>query len=213
MVNLLSRASRTANTVDLIAGSMIKNPGGGLVIGGGYVAGKKKCVDAALNRLTAPGIGGHLGLLFNQNRLLMQGLFSAPNAVVESVKGVMLFAHCLMDLGLTVRPHPLEQRFDIIQAIEFGSEEKLVNFCRALQRFSPVNGHVSPEPSDMPGYPDKVVMAGGTFVEGATIELSADGPIRPPYAGFLQGGLSYLHVKCVLEDVLKLSAGGEFPFF
>jgi len=202
----------TANTVDLIAGSMIKNPGGGLVIGGGYVAGKKKYVDAALNRLTAPGIGGHLGLLFNQNRLLMQGLFSAPNAVVESVKGIMLFAHCMMDLGLIVRPHPLERRFDIIQAIEFGSEERLVNFCRALQRFSPVNSHVSPEASTMPGYADKVVMAGGTFIEGATIELSADGPIRPPYAGFLQGGLSYLHVKCVLEDVLRLSAVGEFPF-
>jgi cystathionine beta-lyase family protein involved in aluminum resistance len=202
----------TSVGADLIAGSLIKNPGGGLAICGGYVAGRQAAVDSALNRLTAPGIGGHLGLTFNQNRLLMQGLFLAPNVVAESVKGVMLFAQTLMDLGLTVKPDPLEMRFDVIQAVEFKTEPKLVAFCRAIQRCSPVNSHVAPEPSEMPGYPDPVVMAAGTFIDGATIELSADGPIRPPFAGFIQGGLSYLHVKCVLEETLNLCVSGEFPF-
>ncbi len=197
---------------DLIAGSLIKNPGGGLAICGGYIAGRRSAVDSALDRLTAPGIGGHLGLTFNQNRLLMQGLFLAPNVVAQSVKGVMLFAQVMMELGLSVKPDPLEKRFDVIQAIEFKTDAKLIAFCRAIQRCSPVNAHVAPEPSQMPGYPDPVVMAAGTFIDGATIELSADGPLRPPFAGFIQGGLSYLHVKCVLEETLNLCISGEFPF-
>lgn len=202
----------TAHGADLIAGSLIKNPGGGLAICGGYVAGRENAVEAAVNRLTAPGIGSHLGLTFNQNRLIFQGLFMAPNVVAGSVKGAMLVAKTLHDLGVEVYPAPGEARYDIIQALHFGSETRLVNFCRALQRCSPVNAHVTPEPSPMPGYPDPVIMAGGSFIEGATIELSADGPLRPPYTGFLQGGLSYLHVKCVLEDLLDLSLSGVFPF-
>jgi cystathionine beta-lyase family protein involved in aluminum resistance len=202
----------TAHGADLIAGSLIKNPGGGLAICGGYVAGKENAVEGAVNRLTAPGIGSHLGLTFNQNRLIFQGLFMAPNVVAGAVKGAMLAAKTLHDLGVQVYPAPEEPRYDIIQAIHFGSDTKLVNFCRALQRCSPVNAHVTPEPSPMPGYPDPVIMAGGSFIEGATIELSADGPLRAPYTGFWQGGLSYLHVKCVLEDLLELSLSGVFPF-
>ena len=165
-----------------------------------------------MQRLTAPGIGSHLGLNFNQNRLLFQGLFMAPNIVSESVKGALLVAKTLMDLGMEVYPKPDEPRYDIIQALNFKTEQNLINFCRALQRSSPVNSHVTPVPACMPGYPDPVIMAGGTFIEGSTIELSADGPLRPPYAGFFQGGLSYLHVKCVLEDLLELHLSGVFPF-
>jgi cystathionine beta-lyase family protein involved in aluminum resistance len=197
---------------DLMAGSLIKNPGGGLAISGGYIAGKRDLVDRALNRMTAPGIGGHYGLTFNQNRPLLQGLFMAPCVVSHAVKGAMLFAHVFGQLGLKVKPAPAEQRFDIIQAIEFGSADRLVAFCRAIQMWSPVNAHVTPEPSEMPGYPDPVIMAAGTFVEGSTIELSADGPLRPPFAAFLQGGLTYLHVKCALEEALSLAASGELSF-
>ena len=124
----------------------------------------------------------------------------------------MLFAQVLADFGLTVRPEPCEPRYDIIQAIEFKSQSKLVNFCRALQRSSPVNAHVEPQPAPMPGYAHQIIMAAGTFIENATIELSADGPMRPPYSGFLQGGLSYLHVKCALEETISLSLSGELPF-
>ncbi|HEY9787231.1 MAG TPA: methionine gamma-lyase family protein [Candidatus Obscuribacterales bacterium] len=198
---------------DLIAGSLIKNPGGGLVIAGGYLAGRAHLVDMCLNRLTAPGIGGHQGISFNQNRLILQGLFMAPQAVGNAVKGALLAAHVFEELGLKVTPSAAEQRFDIIQGIEFGSRERLINFCRAVQKWSPVNAHAAPEPARMPGYQDEVIMAGGTFVEGATIELSADGPLRPPYAAYLQGGLTYLHVKCMLEGALSLSASGELPFF
>jgi cystathionine beta-lyase family protein involved in aluminum resistance len=183
-----------------------------LAIGGGYIAGNSNLVDRALNRVTSPGIGGHLGLTFNQNRLVLQGLFLAPSVVSQALKGAMLFAHVLSQLGLVVKPAPLERRFDIIQAIEFGTPERLVNFCRAIQMWSPVNAHVVPEPAAMPGYPDPVIMAAGTFVEGSTIELSADGPLRAPYAAFLQGGLTYLHVKCALEEALSLSASGELAF-
>jgi cystathionine beta-lyase family protein involved in aluminum resistance len=202
----------TAVGADLIAGSLIKNPGGGLALTGGYIAGRPLYLDRALDRLTAPGIGGHLGLTFDQNRLLMQGLFAAPNCVAESLKGAILFAKILAGLGLTVKPEPDQPRYDIIQAIEFHSEERLVNFCRAIQSSSPVNAHVRPEPALMPGYKDRIVMAAGTFIEGATIELSADGPLRTPFAAYFQGGLSYLHVKCVIENALNLSLSGEMPF-
>jgi cystathionine beta-lyase family protein involved in aluminum resistance len=203
----------TAIGADLIAGSLIKNPGGGMAITGGYVAGRKDMVEGALLRLTAPGIGGHLGITFNQNRPILQGLFLAPSVVSQAVKGAMLVASVFEKLGMIVHPAPAADRYDIIQAVEFGNRERLINFCRALQSFSPVNAHVSPEPSSMPGYADQVVMAGGTFVEGATIELSADGPLRPPFAVYLQGGLSYLHVKCALLGSLNLSAEGVTPFF
>jgi len=198
---------------DLIAGSLIKNPGGGLALTGGYVAGQESLVTAALNRLTSPGIGGHMGLTYNQNRLVLQGLFMAPAVVAQAVKGAMLFAHVFNQLGFAVSPGPLAPRHDIIQAIVFGSGERLVNFCRAIQRCSPVNAHLLPEPALMPGYQHAVVMAGGTFIEGSTIELSADGPMRPPYAAYIQGGLTYLHVKYALEEALTLSVCGEYPFF
>ncbi|MBX9720701.1 MAG: methionine gamma-lyase family protein [Candidatus Obscuribacterales bacterium] len=197
---------------DMIAGSLIKNPGGGLAISGGYFAGRKKFVDAALNRLTAPGIGGHLGLSYNQNRLLLQGMFLAPQAVANAVKGAQLFAHVFSSLGFEVSPQSGSQRGDIIQAIKFGNREKLVNFLNALQHFSPVDAHVKPEPAEMPGYEDQVVMAGGTFIEGSTIELSGDGPLRPPYVAFVQGGLTYMHVKLALIGLLELASSGDYQF-
>lgn len=201
-----------AHGADLIAGSLIKNPGGGLAISGGYLAGRKDTVQAALNRLTAPGIGGHLGLLFNQNRLLFQGMFLAPAVVSNAVKGAHLFARVFSQLGFEVFPAWNEKRGDIIQAIKFGERKLLVNFLKALQNFSPVDAHVTPEPADMPGYGDQVIMAGGTFVEGSTIELSGDGPLRAPYAAFVQGGLTYLHVRVALEGLLELGRSEEYRF-
>jgi cystathionine gamma-lyase len=199
----------TSVGADIMAGSLIKNPGGGLAISGGYVAGRTECVEGALTRLTAPGIGGHLGLSFNQNRLLMQGLFLAPTVVSNAVKGALLIAKLFKDLGYSVRPDAHELRGDIIQSIKFGEPEALVHFLKAVQFNSPVNAHVEPEPADMPGYEDKVVMAGGTFVEGSTIEFSADGPLRPPYVAFVQGGLSYFHVKCALQGALDAVLRGN----
>lgn len=202
----------TSHGADIIAGSLIKNPGGGLAISGGYIAGRADLIELALFRLTAPGIGGHQGVSFNQNRLLFQGLFLAPSVVASAVKGAMLSSFVFKTLGMDVKPAPQERRFDIIQAIKFGDRQKLVNFCRAIQYFSPVNAHVAPEASEMPGYEDQVIMAGGTFVEGSTIELSADGPLREPYAAFLQGGLTYLHIKCMLEGAISRSRSGDLPF-
>ena len=202
----------TACGADLVAGSLIKNPGGGLAISGGYVAGRSHLVEAALNRLTAPGIGGHLGLTFNQNRLLFQGLFLAPTVVASAVKGAHLFARVFSNLGFEVFPSASETRGDIIQAIKFGERTRLVNFLKALQHFSPVDAHVMPEPALMPGYADQVVMAGGTFIEGSTIELSGDGPLRPPYAAFVQGGLTYAHVKIALIGVLELGRSEEYRY-
>jgi cystathionine beta-lyase family protein involved in aluminum resistance len=202
----------TAAGADLIAGSLIKNPGGGLAISGGYIAGKAEFVEAALNRLTAPGIGGHLGLTYNQNRLLMQGLFLAPTVVCNALKGALLIARVFEKLGYDVRPGSCEPRFDIIQSIKFGEPQALIDFLKAVQFNSPVNAHVAPEPADMPGYTDKVVMAGGTFVEGSTIEFSADGPLRPPFVAFVQGGLSYFHVKCALQGALEAVLSGNPRF-
>jgi cystathionine beta-lyase family protein involved in aluminum resistance len=209
---LVEEREPTAAGADLMAGSLIKNPGGGLAISGGYLAGSEMAVDRALNRLTAPGIGGHLGISFNQNRLLLQGLFLAPSVVLNAVKGALLAARVFAELGFEVSPQPDEPRVDIIQAIKFDDRERLVNFLKAIQRFSPVNAHVTPEPASMPGYSDEVVMAGGTFVEGSTIEFSADGPLRPPFVAFVQGGLSYLHVRCAIQGALELGQSGECPF-
>ncbi len=197
---------------DMIAGSLIKNPGGGIAISGGYFAGSKKYVDASLNRLTAPGIGGHLGLSFGENRHLFQGIFLAPQAVASALKGAQLFAHVFSQLGFDVYPQPGLERADIIQAIKFGNRERLIGFLRALQHFSPVDAHVKPEPANMPGYEDQVIMAGGSFVEGSTIELSGDGPLRPPYVGFVQGGLTYMHVKLALLGLLELGSTPEYAF-
>ena len=188
---------------DLIGGSLIKNPGGGIVEAGGYIAGRDKLVERAAMRLTAPGIGSEGGAMFNQHRLIFQGLFMAPSIVSEALKGAVLAAKVFEDVGFNSIPKYNEKRTDIIQNIIFNSADKLEEFCRTIQSLSPVNGYVTPIPEYIPGYEDKVIMAGGTFIEGSTIELSADGPMRPPYAAYMQGGLNYAHVKICLEDMIK----------
>jgi len=183
----------TAVGADIMAGSLIKNPGGGLAPSGGYIAGKKELVDMASYRLTAPGLGGNLGASLADTRLLYQGLFLAPHVVSQALKGAV-FAAILFDLlGYKTLPHFNERRSDIIQAIELGSPEKMIAFCQGLQQYSPVDAHVKPIPGPMPGYTDQVIMAGGTFIQGSSIELSADGPLRPPYIIYLQGGLTFEH--------------------
>lgn len=188
---------------DLIAGSLIKNPGGGIVEAGGYVAGKSIYVDRTANRLTAPGIGSEGGAMFNQHRLIFQGLFMAPSVVCDAVKGAVLAAKVFDELGFDSAPKFNEKRTDIIQNITFGTSEDLEHFCRTIQALSPVNGYVTPIPEYVPGYEDKIIMAGGTFIEGSTIELSADGPLRPPYTAYMQGGLNYSHVKIALSKILE----------
>ena len=187
---------------DLIAGSLIKNPGGGIVEAGGYIAGKELYVERSANRLTAPGVGSEGGAMFNQHRLIFQGLFMAPSIVSEAVKGAILASKVFEDIGFNSSPKYNEKRTDIIQNIIFGKPEHLEEFCRTIQSLSPVNGYVTPIPENIPGYEDKVIMAGGTFIEGSTIELSADGPMRPPYVAYMQGGLNYAHVKICLEDMI-----------
>ena len=188
---------------DLIAGSLIKNPGGGIVEAGGYVAGKAKYVNRTANRLTAPGIGCEGGAMFNQHRLIFQGLFMAPSVVADALKGAILAAKVFEDIGYNSTPKYDEKRADIIQNIIFASAEPLEKFCKTIQSLSPVNGYVTPVPEYVPGYEDKVIMAGGTFVEGSTIELSADGPLRKPYVAYMQGGLNYSHVKIALTRILQ----------
>ena len=188
---------------DLIAGSLIKNAGGGIVEAGGYIAGKELYVERSANRLTAPGIGSEGGAMFNQHRLIFQGLFMAPSIVSEAIKGAILAAKVFEDIGFNSSPRYDEKRTDIIQNIIFGSPKPLEEFCRTIQSLSPVNGYVTPIPEHIPGYEDEVIMAGGTFIEGSTIELSADGPMREPYVAYMQGGLNYAHVKICLEEILK----------
>ena len=188
---------------DLIGGSLIKNPGGGIVEAGGYIAGKELYVERSANRLTAPGIGSEGGAMFNQHRLIFQGLFMAPSIVSEAVKGAILAAKVFEDIGFNSAPRYDEKRTDIIQNIIFNAPEPLEEFCRTVQSLSPVNGYVTPIPEYIPGYEDKVIMAGGTFIEGSTIELSADGPMRAPYVAYMQGGLNYAHVKICLEEIIK----------
>lgn len=187
---------------DLIAGSLIKNPGGGIVEAGGYIAGKAKYVDKCANRLTAPGIGSEGGAMFNQHRLIFQGFFMAPSVVCDAVKGAILAAKIFEEIGYNSTPKYNEKRTDIIQNITFGSPEPLEHFCRTIQALSPVNGYVTPIPEYIPGYEDQVIMAGGTFIEGSTIELSADGPMRAPYVAYMQGGLNYAHIKIALRKIL-----------
>lgn len=188
---------------DLMAGSLIKNAGGGIVEAGGYIAGKELYVERAANRLTAPGIGSEGGAMFNQHRLIFQGLFMAPSVVADAVKGAVLAAKIFEEIGYNSSPKYDEKRTDIIQNITFGAPEPLEKFCRTIQSLSPVNGYVTPVPEYIPGYEDKVIMAGGTFVEGSTIELSADGPMRAPYVAYMQGGLNYSHVKIALTKFLE----------
>lgn len=188
---------------DLIAGSLIKNAGGGIVETGGYIAGKLEYVEQAAMALTAPGIGREGGAMLNQLRLIFQGLFMAPSVVCDAVKGAVLAAKIFEDIGYVSTPKYYEKRTDLIQTIAFNKPEPLEEFCRTIQALSPINSYVTPVPDEVPGYEDKLIMAGGTFIEGSTIELSADGPMRPPYAVYMQGGLNYSHVKIVLRDIFE----------
>ncbi|MGB0564751.1 MAG: aminotransferase class I/II-fold pyridoxal phosphate-dependent enzyme [Spirulinaceae cyanobacterium] len=191
---------------DLIAGSLIKNPGGAIAPTGGYVAGRTDLVAAAACRLTAPGIGTEGGSSLNLNRLLFQGLFLAPQMVGEALKCAQLLAWVGDRLGYAVNPAPLAARSDTIQAIRLGTPAKLIAFCRAVQQTSPIESYVDPVPATMPGYESQLVMAGGTFVDGSTAELSADGPLRAPYIAFCQGGTHWTHMALVLERVLGVLA-------
>lgn len=187
---------------DLIAGSLIKNPGGTIVTAGGYVAGRADLVEAAACRLTAPGIGSSGGATLDQNRLLFQGLFLAPQMVGEAMKGNHLTAYVFHQLGYPVNPQPMAPRRDVIQAVKLGSPEKLVAFCRAIQQHSPIGSYLDPVPAEMPGYESQLVMAGGTFIDGSTSEFSADGPLREPYIAFCQGGSHWTHVAIALEAAI-----------
>ncbi len=187
---------------DLVAGSLIKNPGGGIVEAGGYIAGRADLIDMCAARLTAPGINGQGGAMFNQTRIMLQGFFMAPSIVAQAYKGAILAAKTFEMCGLRTSPHANEKRGDLIQAIIFNDKDKQIAFCKSLQRFSPVDSHLTPIPDCVAGYDDKLIMAGGTFIEGSTIELSADGPMREPYAAYMQGGLNYTHVKIALKGIL-----------
>ncbi len=176
---------------DLIAGSLIKNPGGGLAPTGGYIAGRRDLVEGAAMRLTVPGIGGECGCTLGQNRLLYQGLFLAPHTTAQALKTAIFCAKVMELLGFEVRPKAEEIRHDIIQTIAFGAPEPLRRFCEGIQAGAPVDSFVTPEPWAMPGYDDPVIMAAGAFVQGASIELSADAPMREPYVCYMQGGLTY----------------------
>ena len=180
---------------DLIAGSLIKNLGGGIAPTGGYISGKKKYVDQAAFRLTTPGIGGECGSTFGVMRQLYQGLFLAPHIVMEAVKGAVFCARIMEIAGFEVLPKYNDKRSDIIQAIKFNDREKLIAFCKGIQKGSPIDSFVECEPWAMPGYNDEVIMAAGAFIQGSSIELSADAPIREPYIAYLQGGLTFDHAK------------------
>ncbi|WP_448524793.1 methionine gamma-lyase family protein [Parathermosynechococcus lividus] len=187
---------------DLMAGSLIKNPGGTIAPAGGYLVGNAALIEQASYRLTAPGIGHEGGATFDQNRLLFQGLFLAPQMVGEALKCSYLLGYVFDQLGYAVNPPALAPRRDVIQAIALGSPEKLIAFCRTLQRYSPIGSYLDPVPAPMPGYADELVMAGGTFIDGSTAELSADGPLRSPYIVFCQGGTHWTHMALILEALL-----------
>lgn len=180
---------------DMIVGSLIKNPGGGLAPIGGYICGTKQCIENCSYRLTTPGLGKEVGASLGVNRQFIQGFFMAPTVVNAAVKGAIFAANLYEKLGFKVIPDGKEDRHDIIQAVEFHDPEKLIAFCEGIQKASPIDSHVTPIPWDMPGYDSQVIMAAGTFVSGASIELSADGPMKEPYAVYFQGGLTYPHAK------------------
>ena len=192
---------------DLVVGSLIKNPGGGLAPTGGYVAGRRDLVEGTAMRLTAPGIGGECGCTLGQNRLLYQGLFLAPHTVAQAVKTAVFAAKMMELLGYETEPHSTAVRHDIIQMIHMKEPEALKKFCKGIQFGAPVDSYVTPEPWDMPGYDCQVIMAAGAFIQGASIELSADAPMRPPYTVYLQGGLTYesgkLGVLLAVEELLR----------
>ena len=194
---------------DMCAGSLIKNPGGGLAPTGGYIVGRKDLVERAAYRLTAPGIGGECGCTMGQNRLLYQGLFLAPHVTAQAIKTAVFCAKVMQLLGFTVDPAPEAPRYDIIQTIAFGAPDPLRRFCEGIQAGAPVDSFVTPEPWAMPGYDDPVIMAAGAFVQGASIELSADAPMREPYVCYMQGGLTYPSGKAgILLAAEKLIQSG-----
>ena len=197
---------------DVLAGSLIKNPGGGLAPTGGYAAGRNDLIARIAQRLTVPGMGGEVGSYASGYRLYYQGLFLAPHVTVQCVKGAILFARVFELLGMPTSPESGAVRSDIIQAAQFTTAEQMIAFCGAIQHAAPVDSYVTPEPWEMPGYADKVVMAAGAFVQGATTELSADGPIRPPYTVYLQGALTYPHARIsamMAVDALRQTKNGS----
>jgi cystathionine beta-lyase family protein involved in aluminum resistance len=209
---LVQEQEPTAVGADLIAGSLIKNLGGTIAPGGGYVAGRADLVELACCRLTAPGIGSEGGSSFDLNRLLFQGLFLAPQMVAESLIGAELVAQTFADLGFAVNPWPGSERSDTIQAVRLGSPEALKVVCRAFQAASPVGSYLDPVPAPMPGYASDLVMAGGTFIDGSTSEFSADAPLREPYILYVQGGTHHAHVAIALERALAaLAEAGLIP--
>ena len=188
---------------DIIVGSLMKNLGAGIATSGAYIAGKKDLIELCAERLTAPGVGKEIGPSLNQNTAFIKGLFFAPSVVASSVKTALFASRILEKLGYTVDPRYDEPRADIVQTIELGDADKLIKFCQGIQKGSPIDSDVIPEPSDMAGYDDKVIMAAGTFTEGSTIELSCDGPIREPYIAYMQGGLTYEYGKLGILKALS----------
>ena len=194
---------------DMIVGSLIKNPGGGLAPIGGYIVGRKDCIERASYRLSAPGLGKEVGASLGLNQQLYQGLFLSPVVVSGALKGAIFAANIYERLGYGVVPDGSESRHDIIQAITFGTPEGVISFCKGIQAAAPVDSYVTPEPWDMPGYDSPVIMAAGAFVQGSSIELSADGPIKPPYAVYFQGGLTWYHAKLgILKSLQQLLDDG-----
>lgn len=198
---------------DLVVGSLIKNPGGGLAPIGGYICGRKDLIERCSYRLTAPGIGNDVGASLTLNTQLYQGLFLSPTVVAGALKGAIFAANLYARFGFKVMPDEAESRHDIIQSIELGSPERMVAFCEGIQAAAPVDSYVTPVPSPIPGYGDEVIMAAGAFVQGSSIELSADGPIRPPYAVYFQGGLTFPHAKLgIMMSLQKMLDKGLIDF-
>ena len=188
---------------DIIAGSLIKNPGGGLAKIGGYIAGRQDIIERCGYRLTAPGIGKEAGASLNSLQEMYQGFFLAPHVVSQSLKGALFTSLLLEKVNMKTSPKYNVKRTDLIQTVQFDTKEQMISFCQSIQHASPINAHFSPEPSYMPGYEDDVIMAAGTFIQGSSIELSADGPIRPPYEAYVQGGLTYEHVKIAVTRAVE----------
>ena len=190
---------------DMVVGSLIKNPGGGLAPIGGYIAGTNACIENCAYRLTSPGLGKEVGASLGVNKDFFQGLFLAPTVVGGALKGAIFAANIYEKLGFHVIPNGSESRHDIIQAVEFGHPEGVIAFCEGIQAAAPVDSYVTPEPWAMPGYDSDVIMAAGAFIQGSSIELSADGPIKPPYAVYFQGGLTWQHAKLgILKSLQRM---------
>ncbi|MFA8438721.1 aminotransferase class I/II-fold pyridoxal phosphate-dependent enzyme [Pueribacillus sp. YX66] len=192
--------------VDLIAGSLIKNPGGGIVKTGGYIAGRKELVNLCAQRFSAPGVGAEIGATLYSLLEMFQGFFLAPFIVAQALKGAIFTSAMVEQFGYEAYPKWNEKRGDLVQSVQFKNADEMITFCQAIQYASPINAHVTPYPSEMPGYDDEVIMAAGAFIQGSSIELSADGPIRPPYIAYVQGGLTYSHVKIAILHALDLLA-------